>query len=325
MPQVSVLLAAWNERRHIDAHIGSFLSLDYPNIELVICAGGADGTFEQARKYACDRIIVLEQRAGEGKQAALARCLTRASGEVLYFTDADCRYSDEALVRLLAPLATEGEHAATGGSRPLAEQAQRLLPLYLWTSDVVASSRQGKYTQGLLGRNAAVTRYALDQSGGLSFPAPTGTDYQLARRLIEHGFAIRHVPTSVVASEYPESLQVYRHKQSRWLRNLLIYGLRYGATRDLRATLITVVSGAVMLVAPLTALLAGRRVLAPWSVLVLYAIGAKVRYLLFTSLLYQQPVPAKVYIGLAPLRLIDFAIWLSPAIDLLSARRRHQW
>jgi glycosyltransferase involved in cell wall biosynthesis len=324
-PKVSILVAAWNERDTIDAHIRSFLELRYSNIELILCAGGADDTLERARRYASERTIVLEQRPGEGKQRALARCLAQASGEIIYLTDADCLYTDEALARILAPLIEEGEQAATGGSRPLDTQLDKLLPSYLWPADAASSARHPAYSSGLLGRNAAVTRRALDRIGGLDFPAATGTDYQLARRLIGQGIAIRYVGASVVPSQYPETLWVYRRKRSRWLRNLLIYGRRYSSKQDLYVTLKTVATGALMLLTPFTAVVFRGAVLAPWSLFVAHAVGSKLRYTLFAARLYRRPVSARLLAALAPLTLIDFAIWALPILDMLDPRRRDQW
>jgi glycosyltransferase involved in cell wall biosynthesis len=324
-PKVSILVAAWNEHDTIDAHIRSFLELRYPNIELILCAGGADDTLDRARRYASERTIVLEQRPGEGKQRALARCLAQASGEIIYLTDADCLYTDEALTRILGPLVVDGEQAATGGSRPLDPQLNKLLPSYLWPADATSSARHPAYGTGLLGRNAAVTRRALDRIGGLDFPAPTGTDYQLARRLIGQGIAIRHVGASVVPSKYPETLRIYRRKRSRWLRNLLIYGRRHGSKQDLYVTLKTIAVGALMLLTPLAAVVFRGAVLAPWSLLVAHAVGSKLRYTLFTARLYRRPVSARLLAALAPLTLIDFAIWALPILDMLDPRRRDQW
>lgn len=324
-PKVSALVAAWNEHAHIDAHLRSFLALAYPDIELVLCAGGADDTLERAWCYACDRIIVLEQYTGEGKQRALARCLEHATGEIIYLTDADCRYSDEALVRLLAPLVDEGESATTGNSRPLDEQRNKLLPAYLWASTVMSSVQGSDYSEGLLGRNAAITRQAIARIGGLDFVARTGTDYQLARRLIAAGIRIRYVRPSIVSSEFPESLVEYRRRQSRWLRNLLIYGRRYGVRNDVKVTTQTVATGTLMTLMPLAAFAVGSTVLAIWSVLVAHAATSKLRYILFTSQLYRQTIQARLLAILVPLTVIDFVIWAFPLLDLANPRKREQW
>ena len=325
MPKVSVLVAAWNEAAQIPAHIGSFQSLRYPTIELMLCAGGTDGTFGLAQRLAGEGITVLEQQPGEGKQAALARCLAHADGELIYLTDADCLFDDAALVRLLAPLIDEGEHAATGGSRPLDRQRAKLLPSYLWAADVAAAAQMPQYSRGLLGRNAALTRHALKQIGGLDFAARTGTDYQLAQRLLHAGIVIRYVGASIVPTAYPETLAVYRRKQSRWLRTLLLHGWRNRAIGDVRDTLRTVTTGCLMLFAPGMVPVFGASVLVLWVLLVAHAASAKLRYALFAERLHGQPISARLVAAIVPLTLIDFAIWSLPLLDLLDARRRNQW
>lgn len=325
MPMVSALVAAWNEADTIDAHIQSFLALRYPNIELVLCAGGTDATLTQARLQASERVIVLEQRPGEGKQKALARCYERAGGDVIYLTDADCRFDDEALVRLLAPIVNQGEQVATGQSRPLDRQMKQLLPGYVWAADVVSGAHTGRYVSGLLGRNAALMRPALDQAGGLDFEARTGTDYQLAQRLLKASLSIRYAADSIVQSEYPVRVGEYQRKQSRWLRNLLLHGRRYGAGHDVQVTMKTVGTGAAMLAMPFGALWFGPAVLALWALLVVHATGAKLRYSLFAAELHNLFLSKRLLAMLVPLTLLDFAIWASPIVDLIDPRRREQW
>ncbi len=328
-PKVSVLVAAWNEGEQIDAHIRSFLELRYPNIELILCAGGRDDTLVRAKHYCGERVKVLEQAPGEGKQKALARCIGLAEGEVIYLTDADCIYEDRVLITLLEPIVNHTEQATTGTSRPLQEQAGDILPMYVWVSDAVADAHGSTYSHGLLGRNAAVSRTALEKIGGLDFDAPTGTDYQLAQRLIAAGIAIRRVGASAVQSHYPESLREYRQKQSRWLRNLWIYGRRYGAWDDVRVTAQTIAMGVAMTLMPFAALLAGGTpglvIMVLWLLVLTHAVAAKVRYALFTSRAYSLSMPHSLYLGIPPLRVIDFAILALPALDLLNMRRRHAW
>ncbi len=324
-PKVSVLVAAWNESQRITAHINSFLALNYPDIELILCAGGSNDTFQKAKQFASDKIQVLEQYPGEGKQHALARCYELALGEIIYLTDADCLFDEQALLHMLAPIINEGEQVTTGSSRPLNEQLDKLFPAYIWAADTVSNAISSDYVQGLLGRNAAITRQVLEQSGGLDFVAHTGTDYQLARRLLAAGVKLRHASNSVIASEFPENLEVYRKKQSRWLRNLLIYGRQYGAKQDVQATVKTVAVGTFMTLVPLIAPLAGRKLLLPWSLLVMYAVCSKVRYAAFTAHLYQRKVSIKLIASLIPLTLLDFAVWASPTLDLLNSKRRTMW
>ena len=325
MPRVSVLVGAWNERDRIDAHLRSFLALRYPDIELILGAGGDDGTLEQARPYSSERVIVLEQQPGEGKQRALARAFEQASGEIIYLTDADCLYSDEALTRLLAPLINENEHAATGSSQPLPEQIGKWLPRYIWAADLAASARSGPYSGGLLGRNAALTRHAIESSGGLNFAARTGTDYHLARRLIASGIKLRFVGASVVPSFYPETISSYWQKQARWMRNLLLYGGQYQAYHQVWDTIRSATIGAVMLAAP-AAFAWGRALLiVPWLLLLAQSVVAKLRYLLFAERLHGHRGSWTDKLFLLPITLVEFAIWVTPIIQALRKKNRYRW
>jgi cellulose synthase/poly-beta-1,6-N-acetylglucosamine synthase-like glycosyltransferase len=324
-PKVTALVAAWNEHEHIDSHIRSFLGLAYPKIELILCAGGTDDTLQRAQRYAGEHVMVLEQYPGEGKQRALARCFQHATGEIIFLTDADSVYVDTALTRLLIPLVEEGEQVVTGSKRPLDEQSDKLLPNYLFASEVVWNARQPVYIKGLQGANTAITRQALNRINGLDFPARTGTDYLLAQRLIRYGIAIRHVSTSVVPTDYPQTIQAYLRQRSRWLRNLLIHGLYYRSKEDVWMTVKTIIIGMLMLVMPLSVFIFGRTALIAWFLLAAHAIMCKVRYVLFMAQIYDCKLSLWMFTSLVPLTLIDFVAWTMPIIDLTSARKREKW
>lgn len=324
-PRVSALVAAWNEQFQIDNHIRSFLALNYSNIELILCAGGTDDTLQRAQRYEGGCITVLEQCPGEGKQRALARCLQHASGDIIYLLDADCVYLDSALTRLLMPLVEEGEQVATGSTCPLAEQSDKILPTYLFALETVWTARQPMHIQGLQGANTAITRRALDKINGLDFAAPTGTDYLLAQRLIKSGIAIRYVSTSIIPTEYPRTIRTYLRQRSRWLRNLLIHGLHHKSRRDVWATVRTISVGGLMLLMPLSIFVLGNIALVIWFLLAAHALTSKIRYVLFTTQLYQRRLSIRMLVSLVPLTLIDFLAWTLPLFDLASARRRKKW
>lgn len=324
-PKVTALVAGWNECDYIDAHIRSFLELNYPNIELVLCVGGTDDTLPRAQRYAGDSVIVLEQCPGEGKQRALARAFERASGDIIYLIDADCVYVDAALKKLLSPLVEEGEQVATGSIRYLDEQSDKILPTYLSAVEAMWNARQPKYIKGLQGANTAITRRALEQINGLDFPARTGTDYLLAQRLIRGGIAIRQVSTSIVPTDYPETIRAYMHQRSRWLRNLLIHGWHNKSKGDVWVTVKTMIIGVFMLMMPLTIFIFGKNALMVWFLLVVHAILSRIRYILFMTRFYHRKTSARMIASLVPLTLIDFVAWAMPMLDLTTSRRREKW
>jgi len=322
-PPLSVLVAAWNEADGIAAHIHSFEQLSYAGKELLLCAGGDDGTYGIALQHASADVIVLRQRPAEGKQAALQRCWAHARGQLLFLTDADCLLDDAALTRTLAPLVNDGEDVATGWSEPWPEQRANPLVLHQWCTDLYVAARQPKYVTGLLGRNAALTRAALASVGGFAEQVRTGTDYYLAKQLQQRGYRFRHVSDSAIVTRYPETISSFGRRQSRWVRNLLLHGPRFGASDEVRAALRTCAAGAMMLLLPWVGLWLGRVLLALWTVLWAHAVLARVRYAQFARVCRGVRIGCRQLL-LAPWHaLLDFVGWTLPVLDMLW--RREEW
>src|SRR5215212_9347279 len=49
-PLVSVLVPAWNAVATLDRCLTSLLTIDHPPSEVIVCAGGNDGTWEVAKR-----------------------------------------------------------------------------------------------------------------------------------------------------------------------------------------------------------------------------------------------------------------------------------
>lgn len=326
LPSVSVLVAAWNEADFIQRHIESFLGLRYPQKELVLCAGGSDETYTLAKQYKDSRVKVLEQRPGEGKQRALARSLLATQGEIIFLTDADCLLDDDAFERTVLPIAYRDEEAVTGGSKPLPEQLSNPFVFSQAATQLYSSTHSPAYADGLLGRNCAVTRSLLVRSGALEAEAPTGTDYVTAKELVASGARIRQESASRVFTEYPVTVKQYLKQQRRWLRNVALYGWRYGAWEEVRASLLTSFLGAGMLVWPLTTLLLGPTMLVAWLLFISHAILSRWRYLLFIhhSAHTSTSLHGSVLL-MVPFLLLDLVAWSSSLLDYVFPSRRTIW
>lgn len=108
-PKVSVIVAARNEERDIEAGLGSLLQLDYDDLEiLVVNDRSTDRTGEILDRIAAEhpQLIVVhlnELPAGWlGKNHALYYGTTRATGELILFTDADVVMEPTVLRRAVA-------------------------------------------------------------------------------------------------------------------------------------------------------------------------------------------------------------------------------
>ncbi len=323
-PKVSVLVAAWNERELIEAHLTSFLALQYPQIELVLCAGGPDGTFEKALEYAGERIIVLPQKPGEGKQRSLARCLARSNGELIYLTDADCLYDEEALGWLLSAVIEEAETVATGRFKPLPQQARHPFALNQWAVDNYARHRLGRYVEGLIGRNALLTRSVLEASQALEEKVTIGTDYYLARKLLAQGHQIRNVNNSLVPSDYHLKIRPYFRQQTRWLRNIVKHSRSFGQTDQTFNVLRNCSTGLVFYgLGLLWGATGSRLVRNMWLLAWNYATLNRVRYLAFARQ-GGHPVSAAAFWQAPFYAALDFSMLANAGLDIL-LEKRDRW
>lgn len=324
-PRVSLLVPAWNEAAHLDAHIESYMRLSYPNKELILCAGGGDDTYMRAQRYIRGDIHVIEQQAGEGKQSALRRSLTLSSGEIIFLTDADCLLDDRAFIWTLAPLLNDGEFAATGRFAPLPHQRENALVAHQWAVDTYIRSFSPPYVEGLIGRCAALWRSVLDQVGGFDEPVRIGTDYWLARKLVRAGVRIRYVHESCVQTEFKDRVAPYLRQQSRWIRNILLHGQTFGASDQVRSALTQCVAGTALLLFPLTVVLLGWISLVGWALLLWYGTLARWRYLRFAEIAVDLPRRARFYALTPVFFILDQGMLAYTLIEWLLPRRRWKW
>jgi cellulose synthase/poly-beta-1,6-N-acetylglucosamine synthase-like glycosyltransferase len=302
----------------------SLLAIDWPDLEIIVCAGGEDGTLDIARSYEGARVAVLEQHAGEGKQGALRRCLARSRGEIVYQSDADCLVPASVFTAVISPLVDGEVAAATGTSRPLAEQQAEPFALFQWSILDAVERKRLVACNGLLGRNCAIRRDAIIEAGAFAEPVPIGTDYHLAKALLARGRQIRFVP-AVVETPYPTSPPAYLRQQSRWLRNIFLHGFRFGDRAEIIACARTVTLGAGFYLWPLSWRWTRLSGVLLWLAGLTVLVALRVRYARELSVHRQVTVGRAYYLRVPWYTLLDVAAWVWPLLDGLSRQRRLRW
>ncbi len=278
LPRVSILLPAWNEAEYIRDCLEAIRGLCYPDLELILCAGGTDGTLDLARRFAPPGAVVLEQGPGEGKQRALQRCLEHATGSIVFLTDADCLLEDETFERTLWPILMGEEVVTTGARRPLDGQKSHPLAAFQWSHHLWMQAAAPMYVDTLDGVNAAVRRDVLERVGGFSVPASIGTDYALSRQLGDAGYRIRFVPQSRMRTAYCTGVGEYLRQRSRWFRNRLLHGLRYRRWREVGGHLWAALTSLGMLAIPLMGGLGSRLLWALWLAALSHLVFSQARF-----------------------------------------------
>ncbi len=213
-PFVSVLIPAWNEAGTIESCLSSLEQVSYRNLEVVVIAGGDDGTFEAVRGWSSSRhpSTVVRQPPG-GKNAALTLGLSVAKGDVIVILDADSIVEPYWLRRLILPI-TEGGHAVCGDFHPKRwtwvsayEQMQKIAANHVQA----ASALQGS-------GSIAVTRDALDVVGGFPPSVKVGVDWDLGIRLQRAGLRLSFAPGADLLTDRPATIAEHWKNEVRWRR-----------------------------------------------------------------------------------------------------------
>jgi len=118
-PTVTVITAAFNEARHIEATVRNKLAQDYPpdQLEMLIVSDGSDdGTDEVVRRLVEEdfRVRLIRQIPRQGKTAALNCAVAAARGEILVFADANSMYRTDTVRRLASNFADPSVGYVTG-------------------------------------------------------------------------------------------------------------------------------------------------------------------------------------------------------------------
>jgi len=107
-PRVSVIIAAYNEERDIEAKLKNTLALDYPRYRMEIIVGSdcsTDRTDEIVRSFSEQGVILRRQPERFGKNVAQNRAAKAASGEILIFSDATTMYEPDAIRKIVRSFA----------------------------------------------------------------------------------------------------------------------------------------------------------------------------------------------------------------------------
>lgn len=208
LPQVAVLVAAYNEERHIEERVRNVLQQDYPADRLRIYVGSdcsSDRTGEILRSFDTPRLTFVDFRDRRGKPSVINDLAAMATEEIVVLTDANtffapttvrslARHFDRAEVGCVC-----GELRMVGGGANVENQDhiywryERLLKFF--------ESRIG----ALLGANGGV--YALRRKDYKPIPPKTIVDdFWISMEIIESGHTCVYDPEAVANETIPDRI-----------------------------------------------------------------------------------------------------------------------
>lgn len=208
LPRVSILVPARNEEDNITTCALSLLKQDYPDFEVIILDDhSTDQTaalLNELAKSWQGLIVLSGQPTPEnqtGKNWACSQLFHRASGELLFFTDADTIHHPLMLKRSVAALLGEGADMITGYPKQLLGTfgEKLLVPFFSWAILVffplgIAYNIRSSIFTTAVGQMMLFKREAYQKIGGHEgVSSSIVDDLSLAREIHANGFKWRTV------------------------------------------------------------------------------------------------------------------------------------
>lgn len=212
---VTVVIAAFNEQRHIQRRVDNLLALTYPSgrVQYLIGSDGStDRTADILRACADPRIQAVIFDSNRGKASVLNELLSRATGEIVVFSDANTFFHPDALERLVGHFSDPGVGCVSGELRLISTGGNNQDSLY-WRVEQLLKFFESRIG-GLLGANGAI--YAIRRS--LWRPLREDTicdDFCVAMSVAASGAKLVYEPAAWAEEDCPEAIDEEFHRRVR--------------------------------------------------------------------------------------------------------------
>jgi GT2 family glycosyltransferase len=214
-PRVTVVVASYNAAPTLSDCLESLLRLDYPNYEiLVIDDGSTDDTPRITAAY--PQIRTLRHKVNLGLSTARNLGIRAATGEIIAFTDADCRADPDWLRYLVMGLTADRALAGIGGPNLLPPDDSPVAAAVMASpggpAHVLLDDRHAEHLPGC---NVAFWKWALDAVGGFD-PVfrRAGDDVDICWRLRRRGWALGFAAPAFVWHHRRATLGDYFRQQA---------------------------------------------------------------------------------------------------------------
>jgi len=211
-PKVSVIVASYNGARTLKACLDSLLRLNYPDYEVILVDDGStDATPELASLYKSVRYV---RQTNHGLSVARNTGLAAATGEIVAFTDSDCRADEDWLYYLVGDLFSS-RFAGIGGPNFLPPEDSAVAAAVLVSpggpAHVMLSDRVAEHIPGC---NMVFYKWALEEIGGFDpIFTKAGDDVDVCWRLQQCGYRIGFSPAGFVWHYRRSTIQAYLKQQ----------------------------------------------------------------------------------------------------------------
>lgn len=213
-PRVSVVVASYNGASTLPACLASLTRLNYPDYEVILVDDGStDNTAGIASKHPGVRYI--RHAANAGLSVARNTGIEAATGELVAFTDADCRADEDWLYYIVGELLNSA-FVGMGGPNLLPSEDSPVAAAVMASpggpAHVMLTDRQAEHIPGC---NMVFYKWALQEIGGFDpIYRKAGDDVDVCWRLQQAGHKLGFSPAGMVWHYRRSTVRAYLKQQS---------------------------------------------------------------------------------------------------------------
>lgn len=216
MAEISVIIPAYNSCKVLAPCLDALFKQTVPRNQyeiIVVDDGSHDGTDVVAKSF--DVQVIRQEHAGP---AVARNCgVSRSTGNILLFTDADCAPREDWIEKMTRPF----QDPEIVGVKGVYRTNQRgLVARFVQTEfeEKYDRMRKADYIDFVDTYSAGYRKAVFQENGGFdpTFPGPSAEDVEFSFRLSQKGYKMVFVPDAVVYHSHPSTLWVYLYRKFRF-------------------------------------------------------------------------------------------------------------
>ena len=192
-PQVTIIIAAYNEEKFIESKIENTFELNYPKEKLqyiFITDGSSDKTPEIVSRYS--NILLLHQPARKGKTAALNRAIPYAVHPIIVMCDANTVLNKDCITEIAKHYVNPEVGAVAGEKKVLSEEGITKQEGLYWKYESVLKKLDARYHTivGAAGELFSFRRALwtdIEEDSILD-------DFMISMRIVQKGYRVLYEP-----------------------------------------------------------------------------------------------------------------------------------
>ncbi|MBN1216059.1 MAG: glycosyltransferase [Candidatus Lokiarchaeota archaeon] len=262
LPLINLIIPAWKEGEKFEICLNSVKKLSYPNLKIIINAGGNEQTIKIAEKFKkFDNFIILHQRFGAsrpslGKIRALNECLDHISEGLVYFIDADAIFEEETLLRVIYPIINLNKKVVVSGRRLIPSLKKKDLSKYLVINrnDVYHGDYSREDYKIVSGSNTCLDFEVIQKLGKFTENEKIATDKSMANDINNKGYNIFHLThynSRMMDQSLPSDLKSWKRQRSIWLSNNFIYYLKFNKIKNIIKFFLLIIISIYIMIFPI--------------------------------------------------------------------------